>query len=86
MRGYKFSDGAVAFSNGYFILVIGSSQSEVTGYGKFAQKGEALTLIIIHWTKTGGVATRNIQDVSLLTFFDSRLLNLADGTIFDVIN
>jgi len=86
MRIYKFTDGAMVFSNGYFILVSGSAQGAVTGYGKFAREGDALTLNVIRWAQSDGVATRNLQDVSIRAFFDGSVLSLPDGRSFDVVH
>ncbi len=86
MRIYKFTDGALAFSNEYFILVSGSAQGAVTGYGKFTQDGDALTLNVIRWAQSDGATTRNIKDVSFRAFFDGGVLSLPDGRSFDVVD
>ncbi len=85
-RTYQFSNGSLALTNGYFILVSGSAQGAVTGYGKFEQAGDALTLNVIRWAQSDGVATRNLQDVSLRAFFDGSVLSLPDGKSFNVVD
>jgi hypothetical protein len=84
MRFYKFSDGAMTLTNGYFILVSGSVQGAVAGYGKFVQDGDALTLNVIRWSQSDGVNTRNLRDVSLQAYFDGTVLSLPDGKSFHV--
>lgn len=83
---YQFSGGTMALSNGYFILVSGSAQGAVTGYGKFERSGDALTLDVIRWAQSDGVTTRNLQDVTIRAFFDGSVLSLPDGTSFNVVD
>ncbi|RBP53577.1 hypothetical protein [Arenicella xantha] len=86
MRVYQLADGTLALSDGYFVLVTGSAQGAVTGYGKFDQAGDVLTLNVIRWSQSDGITTRNLKDVSLKAFFDGKSLNLPDGKTFSVIN
>jgi hypothetical protein len=86
MRSYQFADGSLALTNGYFVLVNGSAQGAVTGYGKYQQDGNALTLSVIRWSQSDGVATRNLKDVSINAFFDGEVLNLPDGKSFNVVS
>ncbi len=84
-RFYEFSTGALAFANGYFVLVNGDAQASVTGYGKYIQAGDSLSLSIIRWAESDGDSTRNLRDVTLDAFFDGSILTLPDGRGFAVV-
>lgn len=78
-RVFTFKDGAMALVDDYFILVSGNKQAAVTGYGTFKQSGNDLTLNVIRWAQSDGKNTRNLQDVTLDTSFDGKVLNLPGG-------
>ena len=85
MRVFNFSNGALAFADGYFILVTGDSESATTGYGKYKQKENTLTLDIIRWSQSDGGSTINQKDITLQAAFDGKVLQLPNGQSFSVI-
>ncbi len=84
-RIYPFSDGALALTNDYFILVTGDAQGVVTGYGTYTQAGDALTLNVIRWAQSDGEITNNVQHVILQASFDGSVLSLSNGKSFSVV-
>lgn len=85
MQLYNFENGALAFADGYFILVTGDDESAVTGYGKYQRSANDLTLNVIRWAQSDGKTTENQQDVTLQASFDDKVLSLPDGKSFSVI-
>ena len=83
---FHFTDGALAFSDGYFILVIGSAQRAVTGYGTYERDGERLTLNAIRWAASDGSGVINLRDAQVPTVFDGAALTLPGGQRFAVVN
>ena len=84
-QSHAFADGTLALSKDYFILVAGDAHSAVTGYGKYTQTGDALTLNVIRWAQSDGEATNNIQDTIMQASFDGSVLSLPDGKSFTVV-
>lgn len=84
-RVFNFSDGALAFANGYFILVAGGAESATTGYGKYKHESNVLTLEVIRWSQSDGTSTKNEQDITLQASFDGSVLQLPDGQTFSVV-
>jgi hypothetical protein len=84
-RIYPLTDGSLALANDYFILVTGNAKSAVTGYGKYTQAGNALTLNVIRWAQSDGETTTNVQGAILEASFDGTVLSLPDGKSFTVV-
>jgi hypothetical protein len=76
---HRLEDGAVAFADGYFILVTGDAQDAVTGYGTYSRNGEDYTVEVIRWSESDGKAARNLRDGTVSLRFDGKVLTLADG-------
>lgn len=81
---YSLDDGALAFVDGYFVLVHGDEQGVVTGYGKYRKNGEDLELDVLRWAEAGPSGATNRRDVTLQATFDGQRLALADGRVFPV--
>lgn len=81
---YSLEDGALAFVDGYFVLVHGDEQGVVTGYGKYRKDGEDLELDVLRWAEAGPSGATNRRDVTLQATFDGQRLVLADGRVFRV--
>jgi hypothetical protein len=81
---YSLDDGALAFVDGYFVLVHGDAQGVVTGYGKYRKDGEDLELDVLRWAEAGPSGATNRRDVTLQATFDGQRLALADGRVFPV--
>lgn len=82
---YQLSDGALAFANGYFILVSGDGARATTGYGTYEHKGSKLTLSVVRWAQSDGQSTVNSRDTTLTASFDGQVLSLPDGQRFTVV-
>lgn len=82
---YGFADGALAFADGYFILVIGSAEQAITGYGQYELDGSMLNLDLVRWSASDGKTAINLKDSSLTARFDGKRLTLPSGMGFDVI-
>ena len=76
---YSLPNGALAFVDGYFLLVDGDEKSVVAGYGTFEQSGESLLLNIIRWTESDQSSASNLGDTSMQATFDGQTLTLNDG-------
>lgn len=81
---YSLEEGALAFVDGWFILVQGDEQAVVTGYGTYDRRGKELALHVIRWAEADDSGAENRRDVSLDATFDGRSLELADGRTFQV--
>ena len=82
---HRFADGAHAFADGHFILVIGDTQRAVTGYGTFDRSGEQLTLRAIRWAASDGQSVVNLRDATISARFSGDALWLPGGEQFPVI-
>jgi len=81
---YSLDDGALAFVDGYFVLVQGDEHGVVTGYGEYRRSGEDLELDVVRWAEAGPSGATNRRDVTIRATFDGRRLELADGRVFPV--
>jgi len=82
---YALENGALAFVDGYFILVDGDEDGVTTGYGTFEKLDDALSLKVIRWAETDGVKSTNLKDTVIKATFDGRSLILADGRSFQIL-
>ena len=82
---YALQNGALAFVDGYFILVQGDEQGVTTGYGTFDKKGNNLQLNVIRWAEASDIRAMNQRDVVMEATFDGKLFTLADGRSFRVL-
>ncbi len=85
-RLYKFEDGALAFANGYFILVAGDEERVVSGYGRYRENGPELTFEVIRWAESDGATVINKRDIAMTAELDAEALRLDDGREFPIIN
>lgn len=83
-RLYSLQDGALAFADGHFILVVGDTNSVVSGYGRYTQSDESLELQVIRWAESDGKTVTNLKDITLSANFDESALVLEDGRRFNV--
>lgn len=81
---YGIQNGALAFVDGYFILVQGDESGVVTGYGTFEKDGDSLTLNIIRWAESDQSVASNLRDTTMQATFDGQLFTLEDGRSFQV--
>jgi hypothetical protein len=79
---YRFADGALAFADGYFILVIGEEHGAVTGYGSYDRDGEQLSLHATRWSASDGEHVLNLRDTTIPAVFDGNALKLPGGQRF----
>ncbi len=81
---HDLQDGALAFVDGYFVLVQGNEQAVATGYGTYEQRGGNLDLDIVRWADANPSGAKNMRDVTMNATFDGDALTLADGRTFRV--
>lgn len=81
---HALQDGALAFVDGYFILVQGNEQGVATGYGRYEKSGDNLDLDVIRWAEAGPSGAENMRDVTINATFDGEVLILSDGRTFRV--
>ena len=81
---YTLQQGRLAFVDGYFILVTGSDNGTVTGYGKFEKDNDIYSLEIIRWAETEASVPAYYRDVTIEAKFDGKSLILSDGRKFDI--
>jgi len=79
---YSLPNGALAFVDGYFVLVEGNESGAVAGYGTFEKTGESVKLNVIRWTESDQSTASNLQDTSMLATFDGQSLTLDNGRSF----
>lgn len=79
---HELENGALAFVDGYFILVDGDEDGATTAYGTFEKQDAALTLNVIRWSQTDGTETINLKDTVINASFDGESLELEDGRSF----
>lgn len=82
---YSLQNGALAFVDGYFILVEGDDSGVVTGYGTFEKDGDSITLNIIRWTEADQSDSSNLRNTTMQATFDGQSFTLEDGRSFQVI-
>ncbi|MEL7045877.1 MAG: hypothetical protein AAGL66_12765 [Pseudomonadota bacterium] len=85
-RLYKFEDGALAFANGYFVLVAGDEERIVSGYGRYRAVGSDLTLEVIRWAESDGASVINQRDIAMTAELTADALRLGDGRMFPIID
>ena len=76
---YPLAGGALAFANGYFILVSGNAERAVTGYGTYDRDDDSLTLAITRWAESDGEQVTNRKGGTLSATFDGATLVLPGG-------
>jgi hypothetical protein len=76
---YSLPNGALAFVDGYFVLVDGDGSGAVAGYGTFEKSGESMSLNVIRWTESDQSSASNIGDKSMQATFDGQTLTLENG-------
>ena len=82
---YRLKNGALAFVDGYFILVSGDENSVETGYGRYESKDDAFRLYITYWTSADKSSAANTNHTGMNATFDGRDLTLEDGRRFQVV-
>lgn len=82
---YKLEHGALAFVDGWFILVSGDEDGVDTGYGKYESENGAIRLDITYWTSADKSSASNTNHTSMDATFDGRHLTLEDGRRFQVL-
>ena len=85
-RLFKFKDGALAFANGYFILVAGDEERVVSGYGRYRETGPELIFDVIRWAESDGATVINKRDIAMTAELNAEALTLDDGREFPIIN
>jgi hypothetical protein len=82
---YRFSNGRLALADGHFILVTGDEASTVTGFGRYTRRGDQLDLDVMRWAEASGGQAKVQRDLRTTARFDGRMLTLADGRQFAVL-
>lgn len=85
-RLYKFEDGALAFANGYFVLVAGDEDRVVSGYGRYRAAGPDLIFEVIRWAESDGALVRNERDIAMTAELTAEALKLGDGRTFSIVD
>ncbi len=85
-RLFKFEDGALAFANGYFILVAGDEERVVSGYGRYREDGPELSFEVIRWAESDGATVINKRDVAMTAKLNAKALRLEDGREFPIVD
>jgi hypothetical protein len=81
---HTLEDGALAFVDGYFVLVQGNEQAVASGYGTYEKRGDELELDIIRWAEARPSGANNMRDVTVKATFDGSVLTLANGRSYRV--
>ncbi|EED31725.1 hypothetical protein NOR53_3083 [gamma proteobacterium NOR5-3] len=81
-----FANGNLALTGEYFILVVGDADSAVTGYGRYEQDGDKLTMTAILWAESDGGTVQNRRDFALSATLLDSTFTLSDGRSFPVIS
>lgn len=81
---HALQNGVLALVDGYFVLVEGTEQAVVTGYGKYKNTGAAYELDVIRWAEADAAKAVNRRNVKMKATFDGKVLTLADGRTFRV--
>ena len=82
---YKLENGALAFVDGYLILVNGDENSVETGYGRYESENDAITLNTAYWTSADTSSASNTNHTGMNATFDGHALTLEDGRRFHVL-
>ena len=82
---YKLENGALAFVDGYFILVNGDENNVDAGYGSYESEDDAFRLDIDYWTSATGSSASNTNHTGMDATFDGQALTLEDGRRFQVL-
>ena len=83
-RLFRMADGALALSDGYFILVSGNDTEVVSAYGRYEQEGSALALQVIRWAESDGKTVLNFRDRLVTATLQPDALVLEDGRRFPI--
>lgn len=81
---YALENGALAFVDGYFILVEGDEDGVTTGYGTFEKLDDTFSLKVIRWAEAGGAKATNLKDTVINATFDGRSFELEGGRSFQI--
>ena len=82
---YRLENGALAFVDGYLILVSGDENGVETGYGRYEADNGALSLDITYWTSADQSSASNTNHTAITAVFDGQALTLEDGRRFQVL-
>lgn len=81
---FALENGALAFVDGYFILVEGDENSVTTGFGTFEKQDDSLSLKVIRWAEADSAKTTNLKDTVIKATFNGQLFKLGDGRSFQI--
>ncbi|MCY4362373.1 MAG: hypothetical protein OXE42_09340 [Gammaproteobacteria bacterium] len=82
---YRLENGALAFVDGYLILVSGDENGVETGYGRYEADNGALSLDITYWTSADQSSASNTNHTAVNATFDGQVLTLEGGRRFQVL-
>ena len=82
---YRLENGALAFVDGYLILVSGDENGVETGYGRYEADNGALSLDITYWTSADQSSASNTNHTAIKAVFDGQALTLEDGRHYQVL-
>ncbi len=82
---YSIESGAFALVDDHFILVQGTSEGTVNGYGTYTRDGNELELQVTRWSEATPDSATNLRDVTLQATFDGVSLALEDGREYRVV-
>ena len=82
---YPIEGGQFALVDDYFILIHGTPDGTVNGFGTYTRDGDDLELQVTRWSEGSPVSATNQRDVTLEATFDGVALTLEDGRKFEVV-
>lgn len=82
---YPIEGGQFALVDDHFILIHGTPEGTVNGFGTFSRDGDALELQVTRWSEGTPASATNQRDVTMEASFDGIALTLDDGRTFEVI-
>lgn len=82
---YPIEGGAFALVDDHFIIVQGSLEGTMNGYGTYTRDGDSLEIEVTRWSEATRDSATNMRDVTLQASFDGVALSFEDGREFRVI-
>jgi hypothetical protein len=81
---HSLENGMLAWIDGHFVLVEGTEQGIVTGFGTYERAGSSYDLQVTQWAEASGAKVSYARNRSMKATFDGRTLTLAGGKRFKV--
>lgn len=84
LRAYAFAEGRLVLADTRFLLVAGTPEGSVSGYGLYDRTGDTLTLHAKRWAVSDEASAEIRADALITARFDGTTLDLGDGHRFTV--